>query len=445
MNQRIVIPTSLRQQLLHSLHAAHQGIGAMCQRAADSIFWPGISIDITRVRNECEDCNRIAKSNAMEEPAVISPPDFPFQKICADYCTFMGKNYLVFVDRYSNWPIVFQEPGKAERLVTRLRGIFETFGVPEELTSDGGPQFTAGVTQEFLKNWGVHHRLSSAANPHANNRAEVAVKTVKRMLMANTNAVGSLDVDAFQRAMLIYRNSIDPETRSSPAMVLFGRPTRDPIPAPLGKYCPHQTWRETMHNREKALAIRHSREREKWSEHTRELKPLGIGDNVYVQNLTGNNPLRWERTGVVVETKPFKQYKIKLDGSGRVILRNRKSLRKFTPFVRPEKPQLLIPKISFEAKNPQASTNQPESTQEPQPESPGHNQDQVEREDDAIDTTVQNGDDPNDTTAQNDLPICTEPTPVTNSTPTVEPKTTQKKIPLALRRLQPYNKAGRLE
>ena len=89
-----------------------------------------------------------------------------------------------------------------------------------------------------------------------------------------------------------------------------------------------------MHNREKALAIRHSREREKWSEHTRELKPLDIGDNVYVQNLTGNNPLRWERTGVVVEMKPFKQYKIKLDGSGRVILRNRKSLRKFTPFVK---------------------------------------------------------------------------------------------------------------
>ena len=263
--------------------------------------------------------------------------------------------------------------------------------------------------------------------------------------MANTNAVGSLDVDAFQRAMLIYRNSIDPETRSSPAMILFGRPTRDPIPAPLSKYCPHQTWRETMHNREKALAIRHSREREKWSEHTRELKPLEIGDNVYVQNLTGNNPLRWERTGVVVEIKPFKQYKIKLDGSGRVILRNRKSLRKFTPFVKQEKPLLLIPKLSLETTNPQASTNQPENTPEPQPETSGYDQDHGEKGDNTSDTTVQNGDDPIDNTAQNDLPVCTEPTPVTNSTPPVEPKLMQKKIPLALRRLQPYNKAGKLE
>ena len=339
MNNRIVIPKVLRQQLLQSLHAAHQGVGAMCQRAADSIFWPNISVDITRTRNECEHCHRMAKSNAMEPPEDIVPPEYPFQKVCCDYFSFVSKNYLVLVDRYSNWPIVFQEPGKAENLIRRLRDIFETFGVPEELTSDGGPQFTADSTEDFLKSWGVHHRLTSVANPHANSRAEIAVKTVKRMLQANTSAVGSLNVDAFQRAMLIYRNSIDPETKTSPAMVLFGRPLRDPIPAPLGRYCPHQTWQETIANREKALAIRHSREREKWSEHTRELKALEIGDHVYVQNVVGNNPLKWERTGIVVEALPFKQYNIKLDGSGRVTLRNRRHLRKFIPFYKPKQIQ----------------------------------------------------------------------------------------------------------
>ena len=314
MNNRIVVPTALREQLLLSLHAAHQGIGSMCQRAADSIFWPNITVDITRVRNECEHCHRMAKSNAMESPEDIVPPEFPFQKVCVDYFTFVNRNYLVLVDRYSNWPVVFQEPGRAEHLIGRLREIFQTFGVPEELTSDGGPQFTAEITEDFLKSWGVHHRRASVANPHANSRAEIAVKTVKRMLQANTSAVGSLNVDAFQRAMLIYRNSIDPETKTSPAMILFGRPLRDPIPAPLGKYCPHQTWQETIETREKALAIRHSREREKWSEHTRNLKSLAIGDHVYVQNVVGNNPLKWERTGVVTEVLPFKQYHVKLDG-----------------------------------------------------------------------------------------------------------------------------------
>ena len=332
MGQRVVIPISLRPSILDALHAAHQGVNAMCARAADSVYWPNMTTDITRTRDECSYCHRIAKSNPMQPPSDITPPEYPFQRICSDYFSYNNKDYIVVVDRYSNWPMVFLAESGAEGLVKRLREVFVTFGVPEELTSDGGPQFTAGRTREFLKSWSVHHRITSVANPHANCRAEIAVKTVKRMLMDNTGPTGSLDIDKFQRAMLVYRNAIDPETRASPALILFGRPIRDPIPIPMGRYCPHSTWQETRINREKALAKRHSREHEKWSEHTHLLPPLKVGDHVYVQNLLGNHPRRWERTGVVVEVRQFHQYVVKIDGSGRVTLRNRQHLRKFTPF-----------------------------------------------------------------------------------------------------------------
>ena len=135
--------------------------------------------------------------------------------------------------------------------------------------------------------------------------------------------------------MLIYRSSIDPETRTSPALVIFGRPIRDPIPIPLGRYCPHPTWQDTLQNRERALARRHSREHEKWDEHTKQLPPLKVGDTVYIQNLVGNHPRRWERTGVVVEVRQYHQYVVRVDGSGRVTLRNRQHLPKYTPFHRP--------------------------------------------------------------------------------------------------------------
>ena len=142
----------------------------------------------------------------------------------------------------------------------------------------------------------------------------------------------SLDIDKFQKAMLMYRNSIDPETRASPAMILFGRPIRDAIPVPMGRYTPHNTWVEILAHREKALAKRHSREHEKWSEHTKALPALRVGDRVFVQNLVGNHARRWERTGSVVEVRQFHQYIIKIDGSGRLTLRNRQHLRRYTPF-----------------------------------------------------------------------------------------------------------------
>lgn len=56
------------------------------------------------------------------------------------------------------------------------------------------------------------------------------------------------------------------------------------------------------------------------------------GDHVYLQNLVGNYPKKWERTGTVVEVKQYHQYVVRVDGSGRATLRNRQPLRRFIPF-----------------------------------------------------------------------------------------------------------------
>ena len=58
----------------------------------------------------------------------------------------MGCNYyIVIVDRYSNWPAIKQcKSESAEELISTLREFFSTFGVPEDLTSDGGPTYLAG-------------------------------------------------------------------------------------------------------------------------------------------------------------------------------------------------------------------------------------------------------------------------------------------------------------
>lgn len=329
--KRIVVPKSLRKNILALLHCAHQGTSKMTARAETSVFWPGITGDIQKIRDSCASCNRMAPSQPQAPPAEINHPAYPFQMICADFLSFKGRHYLVIVDRYSHWPIIEKSTEGSKGLIDCLRRVFATFGVPDEIATDGGLEFVAEMTQRFLKVWGVHHRISSVAFPHSNCRAEIGVKNAKRILCDNTAPNGSLDIDAFRIAMLNYRNTPAPDTGISPAQCVFGREIKDLVPVHRNKYKPHPTWSETLDKREEAMRKRHLRMKEKWSEHTKILSPLQVGDHVRVQNQVGNSPLKWDRTGRVVEARKHDQYIVKIDGSNRTTLRNRRFLRKFLP------------------------------------------------------------------------------------------------------------------
>ena len=161
-----------------------------------------------------------------------------------------------------------------------------TFGVPIEISSDGGPEFTVNETGAFFRRWGIRHRLSPVSFPSSNGRAELAVKTAKRLLMDNVGANGKLDNDSMVRALLMHRNTPDPGCKLSPSQILLGRQLRDSLPYIHKEIMSfnnpeiHVQWREAWMAKEDALKTRYVKTLENLSEHSRTLQPLHHGIKV---------------------------------------------------------------------------------------------------------------------------------------------------------------------
>ena len=91
-----------------------------------------------------------------------------------DHFVLNNRSYGVFVDRFTNWPGVYMGDSAMDvcKVIAKLS---EDYGIPETITSDGGKNYTSATVKQFMEDYGIHHRVSSVGNPHANCRAEVGV------------------------------------------------------------------------------------------------------------------------------------------------------------------------------------------------------------------------------------------------------------------------------
>ena len=330
---RVIVPPTLRSPIINLLHTAHQGLQGRIERAATMVWWPKINEDLERNKKSCDICNQVAPSNHKEPPKGTVYPEWPFQQVCVDYFDLGGSKYLVMVNRFTSYPLLWRiGPGTCgnQGLITMMLDMIQLFGVPEEITSDGGGEFIGVEFTQFLSRWIIRQRLSSAYKPHGNQRAEVAVKSMKRAIRGRTGQGGSLKTEEVTAALLEYRNTRDRDTGVSPSEALFRREMRGPLPAHRDVYMPDGNLLLTQEVRNKKLKKRYDICDRLWAEHTSDLQPLPEGTNVMIQNGGGNHPLRWGKSGRILKNLGNSQYQVVIDGTRNVSLRNRRHLRPLT-------------------------------------------------------------------------------------------------------------------
>ena len=53
---RIIIPSALRLDMHDTIHQGHQGISKCCERAKQSVWWPGLNKKLGDLINNCRVC-----------------------------------------------------------------------------------------------------------------------------------------------------------------------------------------------------------------------------------------------------------------------------------------------------------------------------------------------------------------------------------------------------
>ena len=122
---QIVIPHSMRGDILHCLHDGHQGITKYHERAGMSVWWPGLEKEMQELVTKCPECMQI-RPTQRKEPLMTTPlPQRPWQKVRADICEYEKRNYLIVIDYFSRYLEIAHLPDMTiGTTCARLKNIF---------------------------------------------------------------------------------------------------------------------------------------------------------------------------------------------------------------------------------------------------------------------------------------------------------------------------------
>ena len=119
--------------------------------ARSYVWWPKLDTHLEDMVKSCTSCQSVKEAPPVAPlyPWIWSTK--PWERIHVDFAgPFQNKMFLIVVDVHSKCPEVMQMTStSAEQTIVVLRQLFDSYGLPLQLVSDNGPQFTAIEFQNF--------------------------------------------------------------------------------------------------------------------------------------------------------------------------------------------------------------------------------------------------------------------------------------------------------
>ena len=308
-DERVVIPSCMRADVLKKVHETHLGIEKCKARARASMYWPGMTNDIEEMIAKCPTCAKFKPRNKKEPLMPHDVPDRPWSKIGADIFFFGGRPHLNVVDYFSKYPEVCRlQTSTASCVIEHLKPIYARHGIPDILVADNMP-FASSEMRTFAAEWDFEIKPSSSEYPQSNGQSERMIGTLKQLMRKALEE--SKDIHL---ALLEYRSTPVAGLKYSPAQLLMSRMLKDKIPVTSELLAP-----KVAEDAYPALKARQRKQKAYYDRRTKPLSKLNVGDSVRVR--LGRRD--WTPAVVTQRHSAPRSYLVTTE-NGRVYRRNRR-------------------------------------------------------------------------------------------------------------------------
>ena len=195
---------------------------------------------------------------------------------------------MAISDYYSQYIEIVHMPSTTARAtVEKFKNICARWGIPERVTSDNGPQFSADDFNRFEELYGIELTLSSPGFPQSNGQAENGVQVAKHILR---NPDPSL-------ALMIYHTTPISATGLSPSELMIGRAIRTTLPMLPWQLQPKTSDKQAVEERDLLTIQKYTRDYNR-RYGVKEISSLQTGDPVRIKM---DNQKTWSKSGIMVD------------------------------------------------------------------------------------------------------------------------------------------------
>ena len=237
--ERPCLPRALQAPFVLKIHeeGGHRGANNTYEKCIRQFYFPGAAAEAAMAVQLCVTCQKNQpKQKGQTDVLVSSPIGCPFQKWSIDFVGPLpesrnGNSYILTAkDCFTRWVEAYPTEDMTAATVVRTleKELFARYGVPDQVHSDQGTQFTSSLMKEVYGLLGIKGTVTPAYNPKSN-PVERMHRDLNKLLRACVDDHPQDWEDFLPGCLLAMRTSRCVSTGFSPFAMVYGREAALPL------------------------------------------------------------------------------------------------------------------------------------------------------------------------------------------------------------------------